>query len=53
MGIIHVNNDESSDEKLATHKNTKFEALKTLFDITQKLILKQKHEIKHVSTVEW
>ena len=57
----HVNNNESSDtscgknynDNLFTYRNTNFEALKTLFDITQKLILNQKHEITHVSTMEW
>ena len=33
--------------------NPNFEALKTLFDITQKLTLNQKHEIRHVSTIKW
>ena len=28
-------------------------ALETLFDITQKLVLNQKHEIKQVFTIEW
>ena len=30
-----------------------FEELKTLFDITQKLILGQNFEILNVSTIEW
>ena len=35
------------------YRNTDFEELKTLFDIAQKLILEEKHEIKQVSPIEW
>ena len=48
---IHLGED--CNDNLVTYMNTNIEALKTLFDITQKLILTQKHEIKHVSTIEW
>ena len=48
---IHLG--ENSNDNLVTFRNTNFEALKTLFDITQKLILNQKHDIKHVFTIEW
>ena len=48
---IHLG--EKYNDNLFTYRNTNFEALKTLFDITQKLILNQKHEITHVSTMEW
>ena len=40
-------------DNLVANRNTNFNALRTLFDITQKLILKQKHEIRHVSTIDW
>ena len=60
MRIIYVNNRESSVhlgehyiDNSVIYKNTNFEALKTLFGITQILILNQKHEIKHASTIEW
>ena len=45
MEITHVNNKN-------TIWNTNFEAPKTLFDITQSLILNQKHETQHLSTIE-
>ena len=48
---IHLGEDHN--ENFVTYRNTNFDALKTLFDITQKLILKQKHEILNVSTIEW
>ena len=44
---------ENYNENLFTYRNTDFKALKTLFDITQKLILSQRYEIKRVSTIEW
>ena len=47
---IHLG--ENYNHNLVTNKNTNFEELKTLFDITQKLILNQKHEINHVPTIE-
>ena len=47
---IHLG--ENYNDNLFTYKNTNFEAFKTLFDITQKLILNQKHEIRHISTTE-
>ena len=52
MGIICVNDNESRMH-LGENNNDNFETLKTLFDITQKLILIRKHEIRHVSTIEW
>ena len=47
---IHLG--ENCNDNLVIHKNANFETLNTLFDITKKLILDQKHEIKHVSTIE-
>ena len=47
---IHLG--ENCKDNLFTHRNTDFETLKTLFDITQKLILNQKHEVRHVSTID-
>ena len=41
------------EENLRTTKNTDFEQVKTLFDISQRLILNQKREIYGISTVEW
>ena len=48
---IHLGEDYN--ENLVTCRNTNFNALKTLFDIRQKLIMNQKYEIKNVSTIEW
>ena len=48
---IHLG--ENYNDHLFTDRNTNFEALKTLFDIMQELILNQKREIWHVSTIEW
>ena len=44
---IHLG--ENFHDNLVTFRNTHFEALKTFFDITQELILNQKHEIKRIS----
>ena len=60
LEIVHVNDNEklrftletSYKDNLFTYRNTNFEALKTSFDMTQ-LILNQKHEIRHDSTIEW
>ena len=49
--VIHL--ERIYNDNLFTYRNTNFEALKTLFNITQKLILNHKHEIKHVSTIQW
>ena len=56
---IHDSDNEGSSssrvvlhKKMFTTKNTDFEQLKTLFDITQKLILEQRIEIHGVSTIE-
>ena len=46
---IHLG--ENYENNLFTYRNTDFEELKTKFDITQKLILEQKHDIKLVSTI--
>ena len=43
----------SYNEKLVPYRNTNFEELKTLFDISQRLILENAHEILNVSTIEW
>ena len=48
---IHLGEDYN--DILVAYRNTNFDALKALFDITQKLILNQKHEILNVSTIEW
>ena len=47
---VHLGEDYN--ENLVAYRNTNFDALKTLFDITRKLILNQKHEILNVSTIE-
>ena len=39
--VIHLGHNYH--ENLSTYRNTNFEELKTLFDITQKLSLNQKH----------
>ena len=41
------------NEILVGYRNTNFEELKTLFDITKRLILEHKFVILNVSTVEW
>ena len=53
-----MNNSESSVhlgenyiDNSVIYKNTNFEALETLFDITHILILNQKHDIKNVSPI--
>ena len=47
---VHLGLDH--EKNLLIAKNTDFEELKTLFDITQKLILEQKkHETKGGSTI--
>ena len=48
---IHLG--ENYNDNLFTYRNTNFGAPKTLFDLTQKLILNQRHEIRYVSTIEW
>ena len=41
------------NEILVACRNTNVEELKTLFDITQRLILNHGFEILNVSTIEW
>ena len=41
------------NENLITYRTTNFEEHKTLFDITQRLILNQDFEILNVSSIEW
>ena len=41
------------NENLVFYRNTNFKELKTLFDITQRLILEQDLEILNVSTIKW
>ena len=41
------------EENLRTTKNTDFEQVKALFDISQSLILNHKTEIYGISTIEW
>ena len=40
-------------ENLEVCRNTNFEELKTLFDVTQQLIFSQNFQILNVSTIEW
>ena len=49
--LVHLG--PSYNENLEVCRNTNFEKLKTLFDITQQLILGQNVEILKVSTIEW
>ena len=44
---------QNYNENLVIHRNTNFEELKRLFDITQRLISEQGIEILNVSSVEW
>ena len=46
LGAIYV-------ENLEVHRNTNFEELQNLFDITQKLILDHQAEILNVSPIDW
>ena len=48
---IHLG--ENYKVNLFAYRNTNFDALKTWFDITQKLILDQNHEILNVTTIKW
>ena len=41
------------NEILVAYRDTNFEELKTLFDITQRLILNHGFEFLNVSTIEW
>ena len=41
------------NENLEVYRNKNFEELRTLFDITQQLILGENFEILNVSTIEW
>ena len=43
----------TTTENLEVYKNTNFEELKNLFDITQKLILEHQAEILNASTIDW
>ena len=43
----------SYNENLVAYRNTDFEELETLFDITQRLILEHSFEILNVSTMVW
>ena len=44
---------ENHNDYLIAYKNTNFDALKALFDITQKSVLDQDFEILYVSTFAW
>ena len=44
---------ENYKENLFSYRSADFKAFKTLFDMTQKLMLNQTHEIKQFSTIEW
>ena len=57
-GIFTSSNDEGGndlgqDENLRATKNTDFGQLKTLFDISESLILNHGREICGISTIEW
>ena len=49
---VAMHSGENYNENLIVRRNPHFDELKTLFDITQKLILKQNHEILNISTIE-
>ena len=49
--VVHLG--QNYIENLNTYKNTNFEELKIIFDITQKSILNHDVEILNVSTIEW
>ena len=60
LGIIYVDNDESRcsswtklQGKMQVYRNTNFEELKNLSDITQRLILEHEAEIMYVSPIDW
>ena len=40
-------------ENLEVYRNTNFEELQHLFDVSQKLILNHQSEILNVKTIEW
>ena len=48
---VHLPQDY--EENLRTTKNTYFEHVKTLFDVSQSFILNHKSEIHRISTIEW
>ena len=48
-----IHHGENYKDNLFTHRDTDVKALKTLFHITQKLILNQMHEVRRASTIEW
>ena len=48
---VHLEQD--FQESLRTTKNTDFEKVKQLFDISQELIVNQKNELCGMSTIEW
>ena len=56
---IHVSDNEGCSSSLVVFwnlfitKNIGFEEFKTLFDVTQKLILECKREMKLICTIEW
>ena len=51
MAALHLG--QHYNENLVFYRNTNFKELKTLFDVTQRLILEQDFEILNVSTIEW
>ena len=60
LGNLHVSNDEGGSSsrtrlrrKSAWTKNTDFEQVKALFDVSQSVILNHKSEIYGMSTIEW
>ena len=48
---VHLGPDY--EENLRTTKNTDVQQVKTLFDISQSLILDHRSEIYGISTIEW
>ena len=60
LGNLHVSDNEAAvhlgpdyEEHLRTTKNIHFEQVKTLFDISQNVILNHRSEIYGVSTIAW
>ena len=49
--VVHFG--QNLNQHLVSCRNANFEELKTLFDITQMLILDQDIEILNVPTIEW
>ena len=48
-----VHHGKDYEENLRTTKNTDFDKILLLFDITRKLIFEQKRDIYGISTIDW